>query len=82
MKYLAIGVLACLSGCAPRHFAVCITSGPDVGCSQPNLTRAEALKFGKILAAATGNDVGVASKTGGHEGPPPPLPHERPDDKL
>ncbi len=81
MKYLALSVFVFLAGCAPRHFAVCITSGENIGCSAPTLTKKEAMKFGRILSAATGENVGIASKTGGHEGPPPPLPHE-PADKI
>lgn len=67
MKWFALSVLVCLTGCASRHYAVCMADGRDVGCSKFNLTKKEAIKFGKILSAATGNDVGIAKPNPEHK---------------
>lgn len=78
MKYLALSVLVCLAGCAPQHYAVCMRDESGVGCSAFNLKKKEAVKFGKMLAAATGNDVGIAKPNPGHNveslPPDPPAP--------
>lgn len=66
MKWLALSVLVCLTGCAGRHYAVCMQDESGVGCSKFNLSKKEAIKFGKILSAATGNDVGIAKPNPEH----------------
>lgn len=47
---IVLAILA-LTGCAGRHYAVCMQAGAGSGCSHQRFTAKEAHKIGELLAA-------------------------------